>query len=200
MHWERICREIEAEPKLTPEQERALWQAWKDGDERARPKLIACSLRFALGPAKAAARPGQRWEPGDLLGEATKALAGCLDRWDGTGCFAAYASSRVRGTIKDFLRRKADVLRTPAGSERALSLDHDSDDEGGSLLDKREAPADFEAGNLPELSKREREVLALTVLASPPGTPEDAAATLGLQLASVDKWLRSALRKSAVAA
>lgn len=199
MSWESICREIEAEPLLTAEEERALWSAWQDGDDRARRKLVACSLRFALGHAKKAARPGQRWEPGDLLGEATKALAGCLDRWDGSGSFAGYASARIRGTIQDFLRRKADVLRTPAGSERALSLDCPDDDDG-MILDRLagESAEDSEALSIPELTTRERQVLALTVLAQPrPGTPEEAAKALGLAVASVDRLLRSALRKSA---
>lgn len=199
MSWESVCREIEAEPFLSPEEERALWSAWLDGDERARRKLIACSLRFALGHAKKAARPGQRWEPGDLLGEATKALAGCLDRWDGSGSFAGYASARVRGTIQDFLRRKADVLRTPAGSERALSLDAPDDDE--CLMLDRLAGDDLstdEGINLPSLTDREKQVLALTVLQQPqPGIPEQAAKALGLTVETVSRLLRSALRKSA---
>jgi RNA polymerase sigma factor (sigma-70 family) len=199
MSWESICREIEAEPLLSPVEERALWQAWKDGDERARPKLIACSLRFALGHAKKAARPGQRWEPGDLLGEATKALAGCLDRWDGSGSFAGYASARIRGTIQDFLRRKADVLRTPTGSERALSLDS-PDDEDGLMLDRLAGGTEEEIDGfaIPDLTEREKQILALTVLAQPlPGTPEQAAKSLGLRVETVSRLLRSALRKQA---
>jgi RNA polymerase sporulation-specific sigma factor len=198
MSWESVCREIEAEPLLSPEEERALWKAWKDGDERARPKLIACSLRFALGHAKKASKPGQRWEPGDLLGEATKALAGCLERWDGSGSFAGYASARVRGTIQDFLRRKADVLRTPTGSERALSLDC-PDEDGGMILDRMAAGGeDSEALSIPELTDREKQVLSLTVLATPrPGTPEDAAKAMGLKVETVSRILRSALRKPA---
>lgn len=199
MSWESVCREIEAEPFLSPEEERALWSAWQDGNERARQKLIACSLRFALGHAKKAARPGQRWEPGDLLGEATKALAGCLDRWDGSGSFAGYASARVRGTIQDFLRRKADVLRTPAGSERALSLDAPDDDE--CLMLDRLAGDDIHTADdmtLPSLTDREKQVLALTVLQQPqPGIPEQAAKALGLTVETVSRLLRSALRKSA---
>lgn len=197
MHWERVCREIEAEPMLTPDQERALWRSWKDGEERSRQKLIACSLRYALGHAKRAARPGQRWEPGDLLGEATRALAGCLDRWDGSGSFSGYASARVRGTIKDFLRRKADVMRTPVGSERALSLDHPGDSDDVSMIDRIGTQDDQEAGILPEFTAREKQVLELTVLRMPiPGRPEEAATELGLELATVDRLLRAALRKS----
>lgn len=200
MSWDRICREIEAEPKLTPAEERALWSAWKDGDDRARRKLIACTLRFALGPAKAAARLGQRWEPGDLLGEATKALAGCLDRWDGSGSLAGYAGQRIRGTIKDFLRRKADVMRTPAGSERVLSLDGPQDDDRPSMLDRQHVEVvDF--ADLPPLTPRELQVLELTILLQPrPGCPDAAAKALGLTPDSVRRILRSALRKSPVAA
>lgn len=197
MSWDSVCREIEAEPILSAAEERALWQAWQDGDDRARRKLIACSLRFALGHAKKAARPGQRWEPGDLLGEATKALAGCLERWDGSGSFAGYASARIRGTIQDFLRRKADVLRTPAGSERALSLDA-PDDEDGMILDRLagEDAVEVEGAGLPEFTEREKQVLALTVLQLPhPGTPEQAAKALGLTVETVSRLLRSALRK-----
>jgi DNA-directed RNA polymerase specialized sigma24 family protein len=196
MHWERICREIEAEPRLTPDEERALWNAWKNGDERARGKLIGCTLRFALGPAKAAARPGQRWEPGDLLGEATRALAGCLERWDGSGSFAGYAGQRIRGTIKDFLRRKADVMRTPAGTERALSLDAPQDDDAPAMLDRIGNQDDHPGPELPHLSRMELRVLELTVLELPPGRPEDAAKATGWKVETVDRLLRSALRKS----
>jgi RNA polymerase sigma factor (sigma-70 family) len=198
MSWDSICREIEAEPILSPVEERALWQAWKDGDERARRKLIACSLRFALGPAKAAARPGQRWEPGDLLGEATKALAGCVERWDGSGSFAGYAGQRIRGTIKDFLRRKADVMRTPAGSERALSLDAPQDEDRPAMLDRQQTETEtIDAADLPTLTRREMQVLELTILLQPcPGCPDAAAEALGLSPDAVRRLLRSALRKS----
>lgn len=198
MHWDRVCREIEAEPKLTPAEESALWQAWRNGDERARRKLIACTLRFALGPAKAAARPGQRWEPGDLLGEATKALAGCVERWDGSGSFAGYAGQRIRGTIKDFLRRKADVMRTPAGSERALSLDAPQEDDQPAMLDRQQTETEaIDAADLPPLTRREMQVLELTILLQPrPGCPDAAAQALGLSPDAVRRILRSALRKS----
>lgn len=217
MHWDRICAEIEAEPRLAADQERALWNAWQDGCDRSRAKLISCTLRFALGHAKSAARPGQRWEPGDLLGEATRAIAGCLDRWDGTGSFAGYASARIRGTIRDFLRRKADVMRTPAGSERVLSLDCPPSAKDGANHEQfgtisvealwMEGTALTAAGHLvddapplPALSAREKQVLALTVLATPPATPETAASALGLTVKAVSRLLRTALRKSAVAA
>jgi RNA polymerase sigma factor (sigma-70 family) len=200
MSWDRVCAEIEAEPRLSAAEERALWQAWKDGEDRCRRKLISCTLRFALGHAKSAARPGQRWEPGDLLGEATRAIAGCLERWDGTGSFAGYASARIRGTIQDFLRRKADVMRTPAGAARVLSLDQPEDGDGPTMLERREFDAGELLPDLPQFSKREREVLALTVLASPPGVPEDAAKALGLKVETVSRILRAALRKPAVAA
>src|SRR5687768_16431688 len=134
--WESICAEIEAEPKLTAAEERALWHAWQDGDERCRQKLIACTMRYALGHARKLAKPGQRWEPGDLLGEAVQAIAGALERWDGSGSFAGYASARIRGTMQDFLRRRADVLRTPHGADRVLSLDAPDDGEGDSLLER----------------------------------------------------------------
>lgn len=198
MHWDRVCREIEAEPKLTPAEESALWQAWRNGDERARRKLIACTLRFALGPAKAAARPGQRWEPGDLLGEATKALAGCVERWDGSGSFAGYAGQRIRGTIKDFLRRKADVMRTPAGSERALSLDAPQEGDQPAMLDRQQTETEVvDTADLPPLTRREMQVLELTILLQPrPGCPDAAAKAMGLSLDAVRRILRSALRKS----
>lgn len=194
--WEAICTEIEAEPRLSSEEERALWSAWKDGDERCRKKLISCTLRFALGPARSFAKPGQRWEPGDLLGEAVKAIDGALERWDGSGSFAGYASARIRGSMQDFLRRKADVMRGPAGSDRVLSLDCPVEEGGATMLDL-EASIEIELPDMPALSSRELEVLSLTVLANPPGTPEAAATALGITEATVSRTLRSALRKSA---
>ena len=194
MSWERICQEIEDHPRLSPDQERALWQAYQDGDDRARQKLIACSLRYALGHAKRYGRAGQRWEPGDLLGEACQALAGCVERWDGSGSFSGYASARVRGKIQDFLRRKADVLRQPGGAERALSLDAPGLEGDPAFADS--APEDpSELRPMPSLSPRAAQVLALTVLRQPrPGTPEEAARELGLTVATVDRILRAALK------
>lgn len=195
--WEAICAEIEAEPRLSAEEERALWNAWQDGCEKAREKLIACTMRYALGHARKLAKPGQRWEPGDLLGEAVKAIAGAVDRWDGSGSFAGYASQRIRGAMSDFLRRRADVLRLPAGCERVLSLDAPDDEDGGGLLERASAAAVMEDPSLPALSAREQQILSLTVLAVPPGAPDDAAAALGLTVAAVRRSLRSALRRSA---
>lgn len=194
--WESICTEIEEEPKLSAEEERALWGAWRDGDDRCRNKLISCTLRYALGPAQSLARPGQRWEPGDLLGEAVQAINGALDRWDGSGSFAGYASARIRGSMKDFLRRKADVMRSPADAGRVLSLDCPVEDGGATMLD-REASIVIDMPDLPDLSARELRILTLTVLASPPGTPETAAEALGISVAAASRTLRSALRKSA---
>jgi RNA polymerase sigma factor (sigma-70 family) len=194
--WESICAEIEAKPRLTAEEERALWSAWRDGSERAREELIACTMRYALGHARKLAKPGQRWEPGDLLGEAVQAIAGALDRWDGSGSFAGYASARIRGAMADFLRRRADVLRTPTGSERVLSLDAPDDDDGPGLHE-RTGTVEIEAPDLPALTPSELKILSLTVLATPPGTPEEAAKALGLSVTTVDRRLRTALRKSA---
>jgi len=196
MSWQRICDEIEAQPRLTSDEERALREAHLDGDERAKPKALACTARYALGIARALARESGRWEPGDLLGEAVQAMSAAWGRWDGQGSFAAYVQPRIRGSMKDFLRRKADVMRGHMEHGRVLSLDAPEGDDGRTMLDGQEAPEIEERDGI-LLTKRERQVLAATVLRSPmPGTIEDAAAELKLSAATVSKILRRALQHS----
>lgn len=196
--WERIAKEILAAPELSEPEERALFRRIAAGDDEARRDLIAANLRHAIPIANALAKSGQRWEPGDLLGEAVRAMDGLAKRWNGSGRFGLYAKARIRGAMKDFLRRRADVMRTPNDAPRALSLEASEDDEPGGLLATLagEEP-ETDGFRLPPLTERERQVLELTILARPPGTPEDAAEALGLSLAYVGRVLRAALRKRA---
>lgn len=203
MSWERIAAEIEATPELTPDQERALAMSAQAGDARARSGLIAANLRHALPIARALAKHGQRWEPGDLLGEAVRAMDGLVDRWDGRGIFGGYAKARLRGAMKDFLRRRADVLRTPDGVERVLSLDAPQNDDEAPLLE-RLSPAcpvptgDDEDSTLPAFSPSEQRVLAATVLRRPvPGNVREACQSLGWSEKTVRRVLRNALAKGA---
>ncbi|MDB6079764.1 MAG: hypothetical protein JWO82_3511 [Akkermansiaceae bacterium] len=196
MSWERVCAEIESQPKLSPAEEQALRAAHLDGDERAKPKLISCTLRYALGTARGLAKESGRWEPGDLLGEAVQAMAAAVDRWDGRGSFAGYAQARIRGSMQDFLRRRANVMRAPSGSDSVLSLDAPEGENGRTLLDSQVAPEAAAACSF-GLSAREVRVMNATILRQPrPATAGEAAAELGLNERTVSKILRSALRKS----
>jgi DNA-directed RNA polymerase specialized sigma24 family protein len=198
MSWERICAEIEREPRLTADEERALRLAHLAGDARAKPKLIACTCRYALGIAQSMARKSSRWEPGDLLGIAVQAMSYAFDRWDGSGSFAGYVQARIRGSMRDFLRRRADVMRAPVGADRALSLDAPEGDDGRSLLDSQASPEVEIHAIGPALTKFEAIVLDATLMRRPvPATAAEAARALGLTEATVARALRSALRKRA---
>jgi len=205
MSWERIKAEIEAVPVLTLEEERALGQAIKEGHHGAKKELIAANLRHAIPIALALSKHGHRWEPGDLLGEAVRAMDAACERWDGRVPFGAYVVRRIRGSMRDFLRRRADSIRAPEGTKAAmLSLDHHQEDEPDMHERGVKTAAGYETGEtvegpaLPDtLTSRERKILTATVLRTPPGTIPQAAAELGLKEQTVRTDLRRALRKCA---
>jgi len=196
----RLVREIESQPKLSPAEERDLAALAREGDGEARKRLIASTMRHALPIALALAKDGSsRWEPGDLIGEAVRVMDGLIERYDGTGTFSGYAKTRMRGTMKDFLRRRADLLRTNGHGAEVLSMDAGDEDGDRSLHDVLDSMPSGDAEDVgrevPALKSREERVLRATILREPtPGTIEDASRELGLKPATVRRVLARALR------
>lgn len=100
---------LSAVRKLTPEEERALWHAYKEeGDESARRRIIE-----AYQPLVFREVMPYRTMPVvmDAVQEGTIGLIEAVERYDPTRgvAFSLYAVHRVRGRILDFLRREGSV-------------------------------------------------------------------------------------------
>ena len=100
---------LSAVRKLTPEEERALWRAYKEeGDESARRRIIE-----AYQPLVFREVMPYRTMPVvmDAVQEGTIGLIEAVERYDPMRgvAFSLYAVHRVRGRILDFLRREGSV-------------------------------------------------------------------------------------------
>ena len=100
---------LSAVRKLTPEEERALWRAYKEeGDEFARRRIIE-----AYQPLVFREVMPYRTMPVvmDAVQEGTIGLIEAVERYDPMRgvAFSLYAVHRVRGRILDFLRREGSV-------------------------------------------------------------------------------------------
>ena len=100
---------LSAVRKLTPEEERALWRAYKEeGDESARRRIIE-----AYQPLVFREVMPYRTMPAvmDAVQEGTIGLIEAVERYDPMRgvAFSLYAVHRVRGRILDFLRREGSV-------------------------------------------------------------------------------------------
>lgn len=186
-----IWQQIEAIQRLSSEDESALGTRIKAGDDAALQKLVAANLWIAVPIARAMCRGKEtrgKWEPEDLLGEGTAALMSTAKTWDAAGRtrFADYARMRVRGAMKDFLRRKADAVR--GSGQQAISLDaqdgsafHECD-KSASMLDRLIAPESEEVSDFSDflhgLSETQAEIVRLRILAPIPESVEAVATRL----------------------
>ena len=121
---ERYLEELKRISLLTPEEERALWKAYKDGDMASRRKLIEQYQPLVFKEA-------MRWHiRADLLPDAvqegTVGLIEAVERFDyrRNVAFPLFAVHRIRGEIVDYLNKE--------GSMASLSIDEP--DENGLTL------------------------------------------------------------------
>ncbi|EKU72168.1 sigma-70 family RNA polymerase sigma factor [Selenomonas sp. F0473] len=107
--FSEYVEKLSAVEKLRPEEERALWHAYKDGgDENARRRIIE-----AYQPLVFREVVPYRSLPTvmDAVQEGTVGLIEAVERYDPARgvAFSLYAVHRVRGRILDFLRREGAV-------------------------------------------------------------------------------------------
>lgn len=135
---EDYLAELQKIKLLAPEEEQALWQAYKDrGDFEARSRLIEQYQPLVF-------REVRRWQVradivSDTLQEGTLGLIEAVERYDYRRgvAFPLFAVHRIRGAVLDYLKRE--------GAVRALSLDEP--DERGvtlqeTLCDEQPDPAE----------------------------------------------------------
>ncbi len=135
---EDYLAELQKIKLLAPEEEQALWQAYKDrGDLEARSRLIEQYQPLVF-------REVRRWQVradivSDTLQEGTLGLIEAVERYDYRRgvAFPLFAVHRIRGAVLDYLKRE--------GAVRALSLDEP--DERGvtlqeTLYDEQPDPAE----------------------------------------------------------
>lgn len=194
-----IWQQIEAIPALSMAEEKELFEDIQEGDDNAVQKLVKHNLRCVIPIAKAMARHDGKWSAGDLLGEATAALMGAATRWDGTGRFYGYAQMRVRGAMKDFLRKKADVVK--GMGEQALSLDAPDSETGTTMLDRMEEEiaddAEPEAASMCGLSAAQKAIIQRRILAETPEAIEAIAKDLQVSVGYVKRTMAKYLARLA---
>ena len=125
---EDYLQELQKIKLLEPDEEKALWQAYKDGgDLTARSRLIEQYQPLVF-------REVRRWQIradviSDALQEGTLGLIEAVERYepDRGVAFPLFAVHRIRGAVVDYLKRE--------GAVSALSLD-EPDEQGMTLQDK----------------------------------------------------------------
>lgn len=128
---EQYLEELKKIELLTPEEERALWIAYKDdGDGESRRRLIEQYQPLVFKEAMAWHLQGDIVQ--DALQEGTLGLIEAVERYDYTRnvAFSIFAVHRIRGEIINFLKRenKGTVLSMDEPDEMGLTLgDHLSD-------------------------------------------------------------------------
>lgn len=186
--------------------EEQLYQRICKGDERALKRLVEQNLDDLWPIARALAKEGGKWSPDDLFQEGALAMVRFAERWKPQPGipFAAACRQRVRGAMKDFLRRKADTMRGLDG--QPLSLDAGAEDDPGSrtlgdqLAEQEAEPEACQCMAHDGLTKPEQEVMEHRLHSTPPLTVAQTARRLKVTEARVRQLQRRAMRKLAAAA
>jgi RNA polymerase primary sigma factor len=110
---ERYLSEISKYDVLTPEDEVALFQRIREGDDRALDKIVRHNLRFVVSVAKQYQIPGL-WL-GDLINEGNIGLIRAAQKFDETKGFKfiSYAVWWIRQSILQALNEKSRKIRLP---------------------------------------------------------------------------------------
>jgi len=110
---ERYLVEVARYDVLTPEEELALFQRYRNGDETALSKIVTHNLRFVVSVAKQYQNTGL-WL-GDLVNEGNIGLIKAAQRFDETKGFKfiSYAVWWIRQSILQAINEKARKIRLP---------------------------------------------------------------------------------------
>ncbi len=185
---------------MTLEEELEIYERIKKGDGNAHLEIVAANCEKIYPIARSLAKEGNKWTPDDLYQEAAMAMVRFAERWKPQPGIPFWAAvrPRVRGSMKDFLRRKADAVRNQR--EQPLSLDASSADDpdgrtlGETMSDGSAAVHDrFE---LPDtLTQQERAVVELLLFSETPMSIGRIAQKLEIQERSVLRAHRLAMKK-----
>ena len=177
--------------------EREIYQRIQDGDESALQELVRANMDDMWPIARSLAKGEGKWSPEDLFQEGALAMVRFAQRWEyqeGVP-FTVACRQRVRGAMRDFLRRKADTLR--GQNQQPLSLDATGgDSETGRTLGETLVTEESESFSLPDcLNRQEKEVLELRVLSARPMKTDEAAKKMGVSETRLLQLQRRAMRK-----
>jgi RNA polymerase sigma factor (TIGR02999 family) len=161
-----------------------LLSAASAGDARAAQDLLPLvyeELRKLAAARLAEEKPGQTLQATALVHEASLRLVGCEQAWNGRGHFFAAAAEAMRRILVDNARKKAAVKR--GGGQRRIPLEEShritESPEGLIALDDALSRFAIEDPKKAELVKL-RFFAGLTM--------PDAAAALGISLATAERW------------
>jgi RNA polymerase sigma-70 factor (ECF subfamily) len=174
-----------------PSEITALLLAWRDGDERARDRLMAIlypALQEMARRQLRGERPGHTLQTAGLINEAYLRLVGADIAWQGRGHFLAVAASTMRRVLVDYARSRRGSRR--GGGARPVTLE----------AEVAAAPArpddllalDEAIERLSALNKRQAALIELAYFGG--YTYPEMGAILGISPATVDRELRLAKR------
>jgi RNA polymerase primary sigma factor len=109
----RYLKEIQRYPILARDEERRLWEAFRDGDEEARRALILAYLRLVVSIARAYRNRGVEFL--DLVEEGNLGLITAVDRFDvDRGIhFSTYATWWIRQALARGVANQSRTVRIP---------------------------------------------------------------------------------------
>lgn len=113
-------KEISRHRVLAKEEEVALFQRLRDGDESAREEIIACNLRLVVRLAQRFQGKGLTLE--DLVQEGNLGLLEVINRFDHTlgFRFSTYAAFWIRQSMQVAVRKQGSLIRLPVRKARLL--------------------------------------------------------------------------------
>ncbi|MDR1739615.1 MAG: RNA polymerase sigma factor RpoD/SigA [Bacteroidales bacterium] len=158
---DKFLQDIGREPLITPEEEVALAQRIKMGDQRALDKLTRANLRFVVSVAKQYQNQGLSLP--DLINEGNMGLIKAAKRFDETRGFKfiSYAVWWIRQSILQALAEQARIVRLPLNQVGSINKIKKETSRLEQKLE-RQPTVDELAAALDESKEKITEVLNLT--------------------------------------
>lgn len=155
-------KEISRHRVLSKEEEVALFQRLRGGDETAREEIIACNLRLVVRLAQRFQGKGLTLE--DLVQEGNLGLLEVINRFDHTlgFRFSTYAAFWIRQSMQVAVRKQGSLIRLPVRKARLLGRMSEVIQEFQSTVGRAPDPAELaerlgvserQVGDLVKLSK-----------------------------------------------
>lgn len=179
-------QEIGRNPVLTKDEEYALFDRLRNGDESARGEIIRCNLRLVVRLARRFQNKGLSME--DLIQEGNIGLLEVIDRFDHQlgFRFSTYAAFWIRQAIQVAVRKQGSLIRLPVRKARMLGRLTEAVNESHALRGRAPSPAELaEALQLPEGQVQDLVLMSRAALSLDSALDEEGY-TLQDRLADVD--------------
>lgn len=114
-HIHEYLKEISAIPLLTPEEEKELFERYRNGDTSVKNRIIESNFRLVVSVAKHFTNRGV--ELMDLIQEGNIGLITAIDKFDSTKGFkfSTYATHWIKQSIRRAIENTGKSIRVPSG-------------------------------------------------------------------------------------